>query len=322
MPTGFTPLTGTATAIRATADAWGVRYAREETETGEGDYSMSHTADVFLVDGAGMRRATFPFGTSSEAMTAVLRTLAADGTLEPADRRGHRRPSRYRRPQRRPPSRRAPPDSASRSASSSRLGTEPGPGHPDPVGRRRPHRRPGAAPQRPARSTAGGQRSGPPVAAIPVQPPGVDRVSYVATMTIPSPGPWRLEVTGAGRVGSAPVTASTRARRPRSGRRPDRPDADAGRCRRRRPGDHDGPGARTSACRRPRPPTRSRPIGRSCSSSTRRGSASRRPAAGRSSWRATCSTGGRTSPSSTSSRIATRSSPTRRSSTARSTRRP
>ena len=75
MPTGFTPLTGSASAIRATADAWGVRYARAEAEEGEGEYSMSHTADVFLVDGSGMRRATFPFGTSSEAMTAVLRSI-------------------------------------------------------------------------------------------------------------------------------------------------------------------------------------------------------------------------------------------------------
>ena len=69
MPTGFTPLTGSDSAIRSTADAWGIRYAREEAEEGEGEYSMSHTADVFLVDGSGMRRATFPFGTSSDAMT-------------------------------------------------------------------------------------------------------------------------------------------------------------------------------------------------------------------------------------------------------------
>ena len=83
MPTGFTPLTGSASAIRATADAWGVRYAREEAEAGEGEYSMSHTADVFLVDGAGMRRATFPFGTSSEAMTAVLRTIEGATPSDP-----------------------------------------------------------------------------------------------------------------------------------------------------------------------------------------------------------------------------------------------
>ena len=73
----FTALTGTSAQIRTTADAWGVRYARVETGVA-GAYSMSHTADVFLVDGAGSLRARFPFGTSSEAMTAVLRLVAGD----------------------------------------------------------------------------------------------------------------------------------------------------------------------------------------------------------------------------------------------------
>jgi hypothetical protein len=38
---------------------------------------MSHTADVFLVDAAGQLRATFPFGTAAETMTAALREVAA-----------------------------------------------------------------------------------------------------------------------------------------------------------------------------------------------------------------------------------------------------
>src|SRR5512138_3218264 len=49
IPPGFDALTGTPDSIRATADAWGVRYARVETGT-PGRYSMSHTADVYLVD--------------------------------------------------------------------------------------------------------------------------------------------------------------------------------------------------------------------------------------------------------------------------------
>ena len=205
MPTGFTPLTGTATEIRETADAWGVRYAREEAETGEGEYSMSHTADVFLVDGSGMRRATFPFGTSSEAMTAVLRTLLPTAPSNPPTVAP-------------PPTVALPPTAAptAEPASAAGLGVEVASSsvwarNQDPIiltlsadGARidDPALRPSVQ-----LVTAGGQRSGPPVAAIPVQPPGVDRVSYVATMTIPSPGPWRLEVTGNGRVGSAPVTA-------------------------------------------------------------------------------------------------------------------
>jgi protein SCO1/2 len=76
MPKGFTAITGTPAEVRAAADDWGVRYARVETDD-PAAYSMSHTADVFLVDAAGQLRATFPFGTESEAMTAVLREVAA-----------------------------------------------------------------------------------------------------------------------------------------------------------------------------------------------------------------------------------------------------
>ena len=208
MPTGFTPLTGSESAIRATADAWGVRYAREEAEAGEGEYSMSHTADVFLVDGAGMRRATFPFGTSSEAMTAVLRTI--EGT-SPSNQ-----PSL---PSAAPPTA-APPMSQSGAppATSSPVpalgvevvSTSVWAGGPDPViltlsgdGARidDPALRPVAQ-----IISADGALTGAPVEAVPVRPPGLDRVSYVATVTIPSPGAWRLAVTANGRVGSADLT--------------------------------------------------------------------------------------------------------------------
>ena len=82
MPKGFTAITGTPARVKAAADDWGVRYARVET----GDpaaYSMSHTADVFLVDAAGQLRAKFPFGTAAETMTAVLREVSAT-TPDPA----------------------------------------------------------------------------------------------------------------------------------------------------------------------------------------------------------------------------------------------
>src|SRR5204862_5216823 len=83
---GFTALTGTAGQIRATADAWEVRYARVETGT-PGVYSMSHTADVYLVDGDGTLRAQFPFGTPSASMIAVIRAVlgtAGIGASPPA----------------------------------------------------------------------------------------------------------------------------------------------------------------------------------------------------------------------------------------------
>ena len=82
LPTGFVALTGTSGDIRATADAWDVRYARVETGVADA-YSMAHTADVYLVDAAGMMRARFPFGTSSEAMSAVLQTVQATPVTTP-----------------------------------------------------------------------------------------------------------------------------------------------------------------------------------------------------------------------------------------------
>ena len=147
MPKGFIPVTGTAAAIRATADAWDIRYAREET--GTADYSMSHTADVFLVDGAGKRRATFPFGTSSEAMTAVLRSIEATPGASTA-------PAAPTPPLPSPPA----PPAASTSAPSAPLGVEvvsssvwsgaAGPVILQPLGRWRPRRRPDPPTPRPA----------------------------------------------------------------------------------------------------------------------------------------------------------------------------
>ena len=78
LPAGFTALTGTAADVKAVADLWGVRYARVESGT-PGEYSMSHTAEVYLVDGSGVLRAHFPFGTPAEAMLATLRLVAEIG---------------------------------------------------------------------------------------------------------------------------------------------------------------------------------------------------------------------------------------------------
>lgn len=74
-PDGFVAVTGSPGAIRATADNWGVKYARVETTSTAG-YSMSHTADVFLVDEEGQLREQYPFGTKSERMLADLDALA------------------------------------------------------------------------------------------------------------------------------------------------------------------------------------------------------------------------------------------------------
>jgi protein SCO1 len=76
LPAPMNLLTGTPGEIRAIADGWSVRYARVDRT--DGSYSMSHTADVFLVDRAGMLRAQFPFGTEARDIVRVLALIAGD----------------------------------------------------------------------------------------------------------------------------------------------------------------------------------------------------------------------------------------------------
>jgi protein SCO1/2 len=201
---GFVAVTGSDEGIRTTAGAWGVRYARVETGI-VGGYSMSHTADVFLVDGAGMLRATFPFGTGPEAMAAVLRAVAAgSGSTGSAG------------PSTAPPT----PATVPTAASTPTVGTPRPPAATSPTSATLdiavvstsiwsgP-----ASPVILSLSTGGvrlddlglrptvqltspsGDPVGPLVEAVPVQPPGVAAVSYVATIAIPQPGGWQLTVT-------------------------------------------------------------------------------------------------------------------------------
>lgn len=76
MPDGFVGVTGSPTAIRTAADAWGVRYARVDSASAAG-YSMSHTAFVYLIDRDGLLRLSFPFGTVWETMLDTLDDLTA-----------------------------------------------------------------------------------------------------------------------------------------------------------------------------------------------------------------------------------------------------
>ena len=216
---GFAAVTGTPTAVRSTADAWGVRYARVESDT-PGAYSMTHTADVYLVDQQGLLRAVFPFGTDRTVMEAVVREVLATpaATVLPAT---------------------PPPPAAATVVPSVPVTLPPtiGPG-----GSTTATLGPSAQPTAPPTASpvaavlraelvsssvwAGGaspvilalfegdQRlddasadvhvqltttlggaSGPAVAAVAVQPPGIADVSFVANLDIPSPGWWQLAVT-------------------------------------------------------------------------------------------------------------------------------
>lgn len=212
LPSGFVALTGTSAKISATAGAWDVRYARVETGVA-GAYSMSHSADVYLVDSAGMLRAHFPFGTTSEAMAAVLRTLAAAPTPTPALTQT---PAPTPWATATPPVASGTPVAGQVAALDVEVAsTSVWSGSPGPViltlsvdGIRLDD---STVRPRVQLISVTGDRIGEPVDATPVRPPGVVAVSYVATLAIPVPGAWRIEVVaplaGVTRVGSVALDA-------------------------------------------------------------------------------------------------------------------
>ena len=205
LPPGFTTLTGAPDRIRATADAWGVRYAKVASDRPD-TYSMSHTADVYLIDAAGRLRGAFPFGTTAEQMEGAIRAMIATATPSPVG------------------SGAIPPAAAV--ASPSQAATTPRPTEAPTYGLR-----PtvvsssvwagGGSPvilaiDGPAGRLddptiavtaqligSDGTAIGPAVGASAVRPPSEDRVLYVPTLDIPTPGSWRLEVTAV--LGSAPL---------------------------------------------------------------------------------------------------------------------
>ena len=75
-PEQFDAVTGSPGAIRRAADNYGVKYARVETTSTSG-YTMSHTADTFLIDGDGQLLTAYPFGTPASDIVADLDQLTA-----------------------------------------------------------------------------------------------------------------------------------------------------------------------------------------------------------------------------------------------------
>jgi protein SCO1/2 len=220
LPAGITAVTGTADRIRSTADAWGVRYARVETDRPEA-YSMSHTADVFIVDAAGRLRGAFPFGTTAEQMVATLRAMLAAPAVTPLPSAGTPVPSAV--PTASPSTGPSPSAGPTASSTPTTVGTL-GPtivssavwaGGRSPViltldgpsGRLNDP----SADVTVQLETPDGSPVGSPSRAVAVQPPYEDRVLYVPTLDIPSPGSWRLVVSatvdGAALSGSVGLTA-------------------------------------------------------------------------------------------------------------------
>ena len=73
-PENFNAVTGSPGAIRRAADNYGVKYARVETTSTSG-YTMSHTADLYLIDEDGQLLLTYPFGTPAAEIAEDLSTL-------------------------------------------------------------------------------------------------------------------------------------------------------------------------------------------------------------------------------------------------------
>jgi protein SCO1/2 len=200
LPPGFSALTGTSVEVRAAADAWGVRYAKVETGT-PGEYSMSHTAEVYLVDGSGTLRAHFPFGTKADAVVATLRLVAGASPAPATPTPGGAKT---------PPAPTATEALTVEVVSSSAWAGGASPvilALSGPAGRLDDLEAGVSVQVMSSDGTAQGSR----VEAIPVRPPGVDTVSYVAFVDLPSPGAWWLAVAaeggGVSLAGRAAVTA-------------------------------------------------------------------------------------------------------------------
>lgn len=186
VPAGLTALTGSPARIRTTADAWGVRYAQVDSGVA-GEYSMSHTADVFVVDAAGRLVARFPFGTTADAMTATLRVISAAAPAAPTS------------PATSPIPIASPSAPALAALGVAVVSSSSWAGGPSPVilALSGPAGRLDDTSLHPSvqLTRTDGSAVGDPVDAVAVRPPGIDAVSYVATVEVPAPGQWRLAVS-------------------------------------------------------------------------------------------------------------------------------
>ncbi len=77
LPENMHGVTGSPGAIRRAADNYGVKYARVETTSTAG-YTMSHTAELYLVDEQGQLLKAYPFGTPAVEIAADIAVLEAD----------------------------------------------------------------------------------------------------------------------------------------------------------------------------------------------------------------------------------------------------
>ncbi len=228
LPGVYTGLTGTPAEVRASADAWHVQYAKQMSTTGA--YAMAHTADVFLVDAQGRIRTTFPFGTRAQPIAEALTGLLAETPMpsdapatEPIADVAPSAPTPASAPAASASATPSTPGEPSSGGTASRPGagatlvpliisSEVWAGGPDPVILTITDTRgvpiDGSTPVDVTVTGAANAAAGPSVRAVAVQPWGEKTVYFVATVSIPSPGGWRLVLTTpSGASGSVDVTA-------------------------------------------------------------------------------------------------------------------
>ena len=218
LPKQYIGLSGSPDEILRNTQAWGVKYAKVD-EGSPGGYAMAHTADVFLVDAQGNLRARFPFGTGSEAITAAVRELLAE-TPPPSGAPPASAPVE--------PSVAAPTPAPATPAPTAALPASPAPVAGD-LGVLLVSSSVWSGPETPVIVTltgadgvpldgsvpvtarvvgTNGTPAGPDVPVVAILPEGATAGSFVANVSIPSPGWWRLELTSAdGATGAVNVEA-------------------------------------------------------------------------------------------------------------------
>jgi protein SCO1 len=223
LPDAYYGLSGTPDEISRNTAGWGVKYARVDQKA-DGSYAMAHTADLFLLDGQGRLRAKFPFGTTAEPITEMVKQLLAETpppseppaapTLAPG---ATPTPVPTRAPT--PPPTPAPTTVAGSSTApagdglrltvvSTSIWAEPSTPIIVNIADGQGSLLDGSVPVSFQVTGAGDTPTGPPVPATAILPMGEQTTYFVGNVPIPQAGSWRLNVVAAdGRSGSTPIVA-------------------------------------------------------------------------------------------------------------------
>lgn len=244
LPPQYYGLSGAPQAVRENADRWGVQYARIEQDSAAG-YAMAHTADVFLVDAQGMIRTRFPFGTTAEPIIEAVRYLldetpvprTAIAAVSPPPTAALPTPSPVTATPAAPTPGPSVPETAAPSAaptatpSAAPAGTDTPAAsaspaeqllpeiistsiwarEPDPVILRvvdsQGNRLDGSTPVTVQVTASDGSPAGEPVEAVAILPEGETQAYFIARLTIPDAGAWRLAVTSGASRGEIGIQA-------------------------------------------------------------------------------------------------------------------